>query len=140
MNSIQDVANHGGSPAETALLLVAAASAIGSLVGVAKIAGLPRRFAPLLAVLLGIAAGWLGVGHFGLEAVVKGVTCGMTAIGGYEFQKSARGTDPDRAALFAASKRWAQPFANEDPETIQAEADKAIAEVRAEAKNNAPGN
>lgn len=62
--------------------------AIIGLVGVATTVGLPKRFAPVLAVLLGIGITALSAGKFSGALVFAGIITGLTASGFYSGAKA----------------------------------------------------
>ncbi|MFC4075212.1 hypothetical protein [Salinithrix halophila] len=61
---------------------------ITGLVELIKRSGLPKRFVPLLALALGIAAGVFYVSHDLAQGILSGIVLGLSAVGLYSGPKN----------------------------------------------------
>ena len=96
---------------------VATIPLIVGLIQVAKYTGLPTRLAPVLALVLGVAAGILSVcsttaAHSAMNwpcGVVLGLSFGLAAAGFYEIGKTQVQTYQDRGTIAAPHKQIGAP-------------------------------
>jgi len=89
------------------ILGIAAVPAIMGIVEAAKTAGLPKNFAPLFAILLGIGAGILSHSSGDLtwdQAIAGGIALGLAAAGLYSGGKQVGGSIKLRYRRKAARK------------------------------------
>jgi uncharacterized membrane protein YgaE (UPF0421/DUF939 family) len=70
-------------------VLVASALAITiALVEVAKLLGLKSKYAPIVAILIGIGTSFLGSLQIGIDLIIPGIVIGLTACGLYSGTKA----------------------------------------------------
>lgn len=73
---------------------IALVPVIVALVHVLRMSGLPARFLPLSAIVLGIAAGYLYLEpHDPRQALLSGILLGLSAIGAWSGMKNSMKSD-----------------------------------------------